>query len=777
MSRNKKKRSTQPVRRPAAGKPASAAHVADPLSTLLTAAVAALLVARMLVPTESAAEGETLWLVQLWLATAMVWAWKCIRNADHRIRFDWCDGALWLLIAGQVVSALVIVATEGHKRNAINMLWEWIGLGVMFFVIRQVVVTQAIRRRLLGIMVSVAVVLALFGLWQHYVWYSQTIDNYGSLRQQVDELRSRQLSDSASTADIRRLRELQLQFVQQGIPMEGQARDLWEKRLRSSREPFGMFALANTFAGVLLVWLIVLASTLLRNDGPRGRWLVGILAVAIMSYCLLLTKSRTAWVGLLLGLVVLVYGQRHRLGVKIARVTSLRRSRKLMAAIAALALIGGMVATAVFTGGLDRDVLAESPKSLEYRVQYWAGTWNLIRELPLFGTGPGNFRQRYLKHKLPESSEDIADPHNFLLDVWANAGSVGLIGLLTLLFVGTRTFRRASRQELDSADIDRPPRATHATRPMIVGAYLGFLLVTAVAYLSGDPIDNRLLALLAGFAIVHRLGSLIWNHASIPNAALAAAAVGLLVHLCGAGGIAMPAIGQTFLVLLALATVPRASDDNVVAKPDSVRTPLSARVIAAIEIGAGTAFMACLLTATAPILNRQTLMSSGNHFLYEVGQIKKAMSLYRDAAAADPQSPDPWDQLAQLSFELWKGQYDPYADQFDRAVEHARQAIARDPANWRRYHQIGQWYLAKFERTNSGTDAADAVNYLSDAVSRHPTNPQVQADLAHAFAATGNLADARLHAQLAQRLDQINRKAGHSDKFLPESTLDQLREY
>ena len=55
-------------------------------------------------------------------------------------------------------------------------------------------------------------------------------------------------------------------------------------------------------------------------------------------------------------------------------------------------------------GGLDRFVVTEAGKSLEYRREYWIGAWGVIQEHPLVGVGPGNFRQHYLAHKLAKSS-------------------------------------------------------------------------------------------------------------------------------------------------------------------------------------------------------------------------------------------------------------------------------------------------------------------------------------------------------------------------------------
>ena len=62
------------------------------------------------------------------------------------------------------------------------MIWEWIGLGVLFFLLRQTITTRQIRQRFLLSVVSVAVVLSSLGFWQHYIWYPQAVKAYDEVR-------------------------------------------------------------------------------------------------------------------------------------------------------------------------------------------------------------------------------------------------------------------------------------------------------------------------------------------------------------------------------------------------------------------------------------------------------------------------------------------------------------------------------------------------------------------------------------------------------------------
>src|SRR5262249_53706738 len=154
-----------------------------------------------------------------------------------------------------------------------------------------------------------------------------------------------------------------------------------------SSEPIGMFALANTLAG-LLAWAAVIWAGLLGAADRDALWWQRTIAAALgmlLLYCLLLTKSRTAFVGLVAGIVAGIAGaglwrssDRHRLGWLVAG--------GLLAAV-------GIFGVAATTGGIDRFVLSESAKSLRYRLEYWQATCQMLSDSPrnwLVGVGPGN---------------------------------------------------------------------------------------------------------------------------------------------------------------------------------------------------------------------------------------------------------------------------------------------------------------------------------------------------------------------------------------------------
>ncbi len=181
--------------------PSSADAPADPFAQVATVLILGLIVLRWLIPTESAAEGETLWIVELWFAAAAVWAWSRFRSGNWTIRLTLFDAALWVIVAGHVISTAVVFRTGGNRRAALNMSWEWIGLGLTFFLLRQIVPSQSLLaektaanptanakgspRQLALIVATVGIVIAGLGIWQHYVYYPHAYEEYRALANRI----------------------------------------------------------------------------------------------------------------------------------------------------------------------------------------------------------------------------------------------------------------------------------------------------------------------------------------------------------------------------------------------------------------------------------------------------------------------------------------------------------------------------------------------------------------------------------------------------------------
>jgi len=719
-------------------------------------AVLTLVVSRFFYVAESATQGDTLWIVALWILT--LGAWLVIptdvpRSVGCRSLIDVSAG---LLVLGHLISAMVVVWTAGDKRAAVNLAWEWMGIGTGWYLLRQLCAVDSARRELIAGLIASATVIAGQGLYQHYIDFPQLAAKYGPL---IERLKT------AGPADAAQIRQ---QLAKDNVPLEGPAVTLFEKRLRDSREPLGMFALANTLGGLLAVGLVLAIPTSMQAWRSRAKGSIGPIAawagmILLLIWCLMLTKSRTAWIGTTVGLFAWWMGQGRQSG---------RRGGQLVFAGLPVVLAVAVWGLVQF-GGLDQQVITEAPKSLQYRLQYWAATSQMIRDHFLFGVGPGQFRSSYVFYKLPEASEEISDPHNLVLDVAANGGLIAIAGLMALMVLILLRFGldRGTTLSVDQSSDSRSP-AHGDKRPdsvvaivvscLVAGAWMGLLLT---------GFDDRLLILLPAFVGVYWIVRGLLHRFPTDNRATQVAAcasvVTLLVHLTGAGGIEMPAIT---LLLCSLAVLTVGDRYETVHARQNWSIP---RVSGAIVLSGGL-FLAVFLTALGPTLRAQEHLAAGDR-LIQKGAFGGADSAYALAAMADPISGEPWRRRAELAY--LRAEHDQFRsnESFQNAVRLLGEAVRRDPSNFHDDRRLGDWWQQRWQQSRRQSDAQAAADAYEHGWKRYPTNPILISQLALALDAAEEPERAREVAKRALMQDGINRERGHVDRYLADPVTDRLR--
>lgn len=765
-----------------------------------------LFLTRWLIPTEGTAEGDTLWLTSIALAAAAIFFWWKSRVSLDQLRFEKLDAAVWLLCGAHILSSVVVILTEGNKRAATNMLWEWLAVAVTFSLLRQTITLDS-RPKFLRAILVVTTALACYGIWQPTFWYPANLREYQQLKTEIESVESS--PDFSPEEQFKRHRELRADLVSRGIPLSGPAQQLFERRLRDSKEPLGFFALTNTLASFMAIGLVLLAGSFVglllpkqtegtssNNCESNNRRTLAVLGVALLlvTYCLVLTKSRSAWGGSIVGIGTL-------LGLFLVTSKSGTALRKLLPIVVVGAVVVSLLAgVAIATGALDIEVLTEASTSLSYRLEYWTATWDVVLDHPLFGTGPGNFRDNYLRHKLPQSSEEISDPHQFILDVAANAGVIGLTGLVAFLAVVVWLSwklcgQTETEQESDSAAVNE---STLSPRPSIrtaIGSAAG--LTIAGEWLFSGSVSFSIFAvcgvamLIDGvLTIVLRPSSTSTNgqlELSVPPLAVVAAIVALFVHLSAAGGIAMPAVIGVALALAAVLSIdasrnlttahsenpqPIATGSNVVADPagnfQNGQWLTSA-------LFSGLAAVGCATTAFSPVIQSTSLLQLGDYDAINGRPARQVVTSYRRAADADTLTPQPYVHLSQFYLHQWKQTRDEnFFDQSIVAAEHAR---SLSPHNPQIAHEIGYAWLVRARETSPQNEnaIAAAAKELQNALQMYPTHPTWTAETAQALALAGDSSKAATMARRALELDEINRTAGHVDRYLPDDLLAAIK--
>jgi Tfp pilus assembly protein PilF len=259
----------------------------------------------------------------------------------------------------------------------------------------------------------------------------------------------------------------------------------------------------------------------------------------------------------------------------------------------------------------------------------------MIADHPWLGCGPGNFQEAYTRYKLPEASEEVADPHDFLLEVWATAGTPAAVALLAVLglfawrtgwhalgrrpgadaqegsaldgegrgvlravchwlcqCLGACTGGASGTQSFGSEDhaLRSSGRATERGVPplgdepaagvssgcekfILAGAVGGFLLAVPLGRMSAAPPGPAvtLLGLPVAVACLVLLRGWV-RDGRLPVELPAIGVAVLLVDLLTTGGISLPAVAGTFWLLLALGVYDCREDQP--SRPGGARRPM-----------------------------------------------------------------------------------------------------------------------------------------------------------------------------------------------------------
>ncbi len=690
----------------------------------------ALAVARPMFPSEDADSGSGLVVVGLWGLVALLWSAAQVSRGEIRFVFRWLDVLPGALLGFVLISTFLAET----KRPAINMASEWTGLVLSFFLVRQLFRDMASIRAVVIAMLSLAFALAVYGEYQAFWGFY--------------ELRNRFASDSAKVLE------------EAGIAPGSPQAELFKNRL-NSHEPFATFALANSLAGFLIAWIPIGLAWLIQNllqsstqqsppkslprPGPRFRSVllgIGVAETLAILICLILTQSRTAYIGLLVQFVLLALIFGSQVVVHLRE----RVSRPMLwGAIAVVAVVTvGVIGYAVRLEKMDIRLLTQAARSFEFRWQYWQATGNLIRDQIWLGTGPGNFRGHYLKYKIAESSEEIIDPHNLLLEVTATSGVIAGLAMFSMLVASIFSMFR-------SKPIEREDETVIVDRFALVMVGLGGICLAAV-------LSSMSLLLYLGLALVWMFAAAVFA-GLVPKPWLTprifgCAAVGMVVHLMGAGGIGMPGVAQSLWLMLALGL--NASELD--------RTPrvIGGRIFShGLMAGMAVSVIGFVVFILRPVSGAGAALEQGRQ-LMRSGDLAGAEAQLGCAAEIDSLWAEPWLELARIHYEHWRRgsgfAAEKYFGQAERDLVHAGRLAPSELEPDR--------FLASLYEARAGRDASywlKASEAYRRCVMRYPTSASLRAKFAETLWEAGQTEPAAKETRRALELDA---QTPHLDKKL-----------
>jgi O-antigen ligase len=195
------------------------------------------------------------------------------------------------------------------------------------------------------------------------------------------------------------------------------------------------FGNSNLFASFLIFVFPILLCHWLGHRKNALSWLMGVPALFLISFALIMAKSRGAWAGFAVAMLYLPF-------------LFIGRERKVVLYLA-LTLSILLAISMHFWGGFLVDRMTE-----DIRWQIWRGSATMVRSHPFVGFGLGTYMVHYPQFKvtdyfLHERSVPLTEhAHSEYLEMMAETGVVGLVLFLAMV-IGffVITFRAVQRQK------------------------------------------------------------------------------------------------------------------------------------------------------------------------------------------------------------------------------------------------------------------------------------------------------------------------------------------
>jgi tetratricopeptide (TPR) repeat protein len=600
-----------------------------------------------------------------------------------------------LALALMLVAVFAGLLTAAHRRPAIGLACEWISTLAAIFVLLQT--GKGVGSRLCeapegpagkrlatpvpvlaALLLATGAVVALYGIHQYAF--------------ELPRLRSEYWRDPAAVVS-------RLEGIEPGSWMQQR----FEKRL-ANQEAFSTFAIANSFAGYLVILLPLAIGMLLDEvrrsaarsppysgplptEGPDARRLkedqgeaflvrpgaVALAAVVLaMGVALFLTRSRGGYVTALVALGALGVGAVWPRVRRFARVL-------IPAGVAALVLLAAAVVWRIHARGVEG---ALGP-SMRFRVDYWTGAVKMLKDYPVFGVGLGAFGDYYTRYKSPESPEDVRQPHNLIFGLWTQMGLLGLAGLAGLCAAFAQPGPATGAVAGDAAALStpsrapRPPRARRALTPAPhsglgpVAVPLGLVLPVWIAAWTFGQLD-AFVCVFGALVWMAVAAGVLWGRPAGPlgrltRLGLIAGALAFLVHSMMDLDESVPAIVATVLGLLVLRASSREPKASAVpSAPHRQRRWPWFVALAAVSVGSLWFAYGVVLpmlegegrfeAARSAEAEAGDLLRRGRKDLDVAAKYRLALTLYRRALEADPLLADAHLALAQAAFQEWRVQ-------------------------------------------------------------------------------------------------------------------------
>lgn len=273
-------------------------------------------------------------------------------------------GADWMILLLLVLIGLGGLSTYG-SLSSLKSAAAYVCLGLMYFLVANLVRTQAGVYRMLVALIGSGVLSALLGIWQ-YVFSTPSLEYL----------------DLSLFSDL-----------------GGRVSSTWGNP--------NMLAEALILILPLAFAVLLLQRRLIHGFGS-------VLCVGVLAACLVFTWSRGAWLGLIVSMLLFLLLLDHRV-----------MSWLLLGILPTAALVPLLPDTVLRRFA---SILSRTDSSITYRRHLWQGVADMLSDHWIVGVGVGEgaFRTVYAAHALP-GIETAMHSHSLYLQLLCSLGVVGLI--------------------------------------------------------------------------------------------------------------------------------------------------------------------------------------------------------------------------------------------------------------------------------------------------------------------------------------------------------------
>ena len=242
----------------------------------------------------------------------------------------------------------------------------------------------------------------------------------------------------------------------------------------------GLFKSPMSLAGLLQLMLPLFFAAAVSGGSSASRRRLFCGAVFVLSAAALFyNRTFCAWIAVMFSLALYFF-------LRVKKTKALFLSLSLTAVV-----LGGIYAFAPAARTRMDAIAALRDLSMLERFRLWESAVNMLKDYPLLGVGPGNFKKLYAaRYILPDAKEpDLQHAHNDFLQMAAETGIIGLAAFIYLFYVILRLNLTWYRQDKENF--------------LALGCFLaaaGFLAHGLTEFNFGNSSVTRLFWLLLGLS-------------------------------------------------------------------------------------------------------------------------------------------------------------------------------------------------------------------------------------------------------------------------------------